>query len=302
MNIVDHVLVKEMISTASENTESTERESSLPPPSRQKPFYVFFSLIPIRFASFSTHSSPPHPVFILAHLLCSNPFFLSLTRCRGSANWSRLCHDTGTWHNCWTNSVPFSIRPVSAKQHAVSNWLETLITGPVPQRLIGRGFPQEWGCLCAHVCRLKKELTAGCVCSWGRCQDEEENTYCSIWEINTQVWYICVIKGFKCFFSSGLSIERSQITFLLCTISYSVSLEFLVEQPQSYQETNKTCFINSCHVFSSVFTVINEHECVFWSTVCFLLIQSKLNFRRCWQHYIVLWFSMSLKVEKQDFI
>lgn len=149
MNIVDHVLVKEMISTASENTESTERESSLPPPSRQKPFYVFFSLIPIRFASFSTHSSPPHPVFILAHLLCSNPFFLSLTRCRGSANWSRLCHDTGTWHNCWTNSVPFSIRPVSAKQHADSNWLETLITGPAPQHLIGRGFPQEWGCLCA---------------------------------------------------------------------------------------------------------------------------------------------------------
>lgn len=138
-----------------------ERESSLPPPSRQKPFYVFFSLIPIRFASFSAHSSPPHPVFILAHLLCSNPFFLSLTRCRGSTNWSRLCHDTGTWHNCWTNSVPFSIRPVSAKQHADSNWLETLITGPVPQRLIGRGFPQEWGCLCAHVCCFGEGVDSG---------------------------------------------------------------------------------------------------------------------------------------------
>lgn len=98
------------------------------------------------------------------------------------------------------------------------------------------------------------------------------------------------------------SIERSQITFLLCTISYSVSLGFLVEQPQSYQGTNKTCFINSCHVFSSVFRVINELECVFWSTVRFLLTQSKLNCRRCWRHYIVLWFPMSLKVKKQDFI
>lgn len=67
MNIVDHVLVEEMISTALENTESTERErereSSLTPPSRQKPFYVFFALIPIRFASFSTHSSLPLTLF-----------------------------------------------------------------------------------------------------------------------------------------------------------------------------------------------------------------------------------------------
>lgn len=180
--------------------------------------------------------------------------------------------------------MPFSIRPVSAKQHADSNWLETLITGPAPQRLIGRGFPQEWGCLCAHVCGSEKELTANCVRSGGRCQDQAENTYCSIWEISTQEWYICIITGFKCFSSGHLSnAHKSQV--LLCTISYSVSLGFLIEQPQSYQGTYKTCFINSCHVFSSKFATINELECVFWRTVRFLLIQSELNSRRRWWHY-----------------
>lgn len=119
-----------------QNKEMQKVAASLSPPSWLKPFLcVSFRLFPL-------DSPPPRPVFILFHLQRSNPFFLALAQCRGSANWSRLCRDTGTWHNCWTNGVPFSIRP---KQHADRNWRETLITGPAPLCLIGKGFLKELG-------------------------------------------------------------------------------------------------------------------------------------------------------------
>lgn len=57
MNIVPHVLVKEMISTASEHTESTERERSLPPPSRQSLSMCSFLLFPL-----DLPRSPPTPL------------------------------------------------------------------------------------------------------------------------------------------------------------------------------------------------------------------------------------------------
>lgn len=64
--------------------------------------------------------------FILSH----NP---SLSLQLGTANWSRLYYDMGTWHNCWTNSEAFSFRPVSTKLYTDTSRLESPITTPVPQ-------------------------------------------------------------------------------------------------------------------------------------------------------------------------
>lgn len=72
-----------------------------------------------------THTPIFWLVFIISHLLYHNPpLFLQL----GTANWSRLHCDMGTWHNCWTNSEAFSFRPVLSKLYTDTNRQESLIT------------------------------------------------------------------------------------------------------------------------------------------------------------------------------
>lgn len=100
--------------------------------------------------------TPPHPFpvyfFILPHLLCHNP---SLSLRLGTANWSRLYCDMGTWHNCWTNSEAFSFGPVSAKLCTDTSRLESLITTPAPQLANWQILPtKKCVCVSVHVCVL----------------------------------------------------------------------------------------------------------------------------------------------------